>query len=601
MEETNTKLNFKIGADPEFAFTMQGRKIDARQTLQYILRGKPEFKELPDNGRDRTGGFSVENFGNVGWDNHTATAEIRPTPGKTPQEVVNNLAGIFKELCKHVNLFDMSTISEFGPIGGHIHLEIPKTIKNTFTSDKQNAIHRKVASFYLPVLLSENKTNLNLRIRQGYGSLKDCRVEERFKYPDGSAGYTYEFRCPSAEWLTTPKIAKATLALLTVIYNQVINHPKTFTKFTDIVYKSDKQGNALQTLAIMDYNILTYQILQKTKKYLKEFELYEEYKADIEYILNPKKVIADKIKVGYNIAIGWGFSEKKNPNKKEILSSKTKMKELISKGDFDQIKKIMNIHYNDDTNVAIFAENLKDRVATFNWKLKNNYFIFGMRKGIEEMICKNLQDEYFSGRKLIKTVLDKKECDKLFRKMTDKFFDSGSINDHTIIDFKTGKPKNTSESSIIIGLPYSMRTKENVIPFLELIWNLENEKITPEIFKKQTEELLDDTIEKIPINERGEIYRILTKQSTDNLSNNIVFANEDINQHQRIVQDMATESITNDRIENTEITTELEIIEPTNLTETFTNRIVRAENSFIPRFIPDNELDDINDSDQNPL
>ena len=47
------KQNFLIGADPEFALTSQGRKIDARQTLQYLLRGKKEFREMPDNGRDR--------------------------------------------------------------------------------------------------------------------------------------------------------------------------------------------------------------------------------------------------------------------------------------------------------------------------------------------------------------------------------------------------------------------------------------------------------------------------------------------------------------------------------------------------------------------
>jgi hypothetical protein len=536
-KKEDKKLNFLIGADPEFALTSQGRKIDARQTLQYLLRGKKEFREMPDNGRDRTGGFIVGKFGNVGWDNHTATAEVRPEPAETAQGVVNNIAGVFKELIKYTSFFDLSTISEFGPIGGHIHFEIPKGMK--LPSDKVHSIHRKLSSFYLPIMLSENKTNLSLRINENYGMLKDYRLEERFRYPDGNPGYTYEFRCPSAEWLTTPKIATATMGYLATIWNEIINNPKAFSKLNDIVYKNEKQGMALQTLALMEYDLLTNQILNKTKKYIKDFELYPKYKNEIDYILNPNRVIADKIKADYNIARGWGLANIVIPTKAMIFSSKTKMKELATKGDFDEVKKIISISYNDDTNVALFAENLKDRVAAFNWKLKNNYYIFGMRKGINEIICKNLCGQYFSGRKLVKTILDKKELDRLFEKMTAKFFDTGMIQSNTVIDFKTGKPKNTDETSIIIALPYDLRVKEDITPFLELIWNIENEKITPETFRS-SDNLSNDSISAIPLEERGEIYRILTKQVTVP-PENLVFANEDMHKNKERIRELATE------------------------------------------------------------
>ena len=55
-------------------------------------------------------------------------------------------------------------------------------------------------------MISENKTNLNLRIKQHYGELNDFRIDKHFNYKDGTDGFTFEFRCPSAEWLTTPKI-----------------------------------------------------------------------------------------------------------------------------------------------------------------------------------------------------------------------------------------------------------------------------------------------------------------------------------------------------------------------------------------------------------
>ena len=59
-----------------------------------------------------------------------------------------------------------------------------------------------------------------------------------FSYPDGTDGFTYEFR-PS-EWMTTPKIALATLSYLAVVYHEIINKPRSsantptsFTKATN--------------------------------------------------------------------------------------------------------------------------------------------------------------------------------------------------------------------------------------------------------------------------------------------------------------------------------------------------------------------------------
>lgn len=545
MPETKEKpFSFSIGADPEFILTMQGRKVDAQQTIDYMLSGKTGF-EKPNNSM----GFNVKPFGNIGWDGSSSTAEIRPKPSNDPKKVVNNLAGIFQAFAKHINIFDMSTISEFGPIGGHIHFEIPRGEK--WTNDKKNTIHRKLASFYIPILVAENKTNLNLRIRQGYGSLKDHKIEEKFKYSDGSSGYTYEFRCPSAEWLTTPKLAAATLAYLATVYNEIVNHPKSFTKCNDIIYKSDKQGDALQTLTLMEYSLLTNNYIAKTRKYIKKFEMYETYKEEIEYIFNTKKVMSDKIKADYNIALGWKLGTTVVPHKRDVLSSDKKMKELATKNDFDQLKKVMNIHYNEDTNVALFAENLKDRVAAFNWKLKNNYYIFGIRKGIQNIVARNLNPEYIAGTKILKTVLDKHEMDKLFNKMETRFMDNNRPQNNLVIDFKTGKPKNTSESSIVIGIPYDMRVNKDIKPFLEFIWNLEKGTLKPEILVGKDAELLRDD-RNISLEERGDVYRILTKQ-TENPTENVVFAVNTTSQrnHENAINDMIQEeAITGEQTPN---------------------------------------------------
>ena len=503
MPTNKKKFDFKIGADPEFVLTMQGRKVDAKQTMQLILTKKPGFI------KDRHEmGFDIAPFGNLGWDGASSTAEIRPNPSYDPQEVTNNLGGMFKAFTKHIKLCDMSVISEYSPVGGHIHLEVPKGER--WSAEKRSQIHKRLASFYLPILIAENKVNLNLRIKQNYGSLKDFRMDERFKYEDGSPGWTFEFRCPSAEWLATPKLANATMAYMGVVYHEIIHHPKNFAKYNDIIYKSDKQGEALQTLAIMEFSLLTESILAKAKKYVRKFEMYESYKEEVEYIFNPKQVIKDKQKANYNIALGWDLIGNTIPKKSEILASKKKIKNIAQIKDFDTLKGVMNIHYNDDKNVAMFAEALKDRVAAFNWKLKNNYFIFGMRKGIEKIIAKNLKNDYLTGREIIKTALDYQEVEKLFQKMSSKFNSMNGIANKATLDFGTGKIKDQREQVIMIGIPYMMRVEEDIKEFLNFIWVLEKGEI-PKKHAKKPAELINDTL--LPLEKKGEIYKILTKQT----------------------------------------------------------------------------------------
>lgn len=501
MPTEKKQFNFKIGADPEFILTMQGRKVDARQTMSIVLKNKKDFIPSRDNM-----GFDVGDLGSIGWDGANSTGEIRPSASYEPQDVVNNIGGIFKKFIEHMKLCDMSTLSEYSSIGGHIHFEIPKGEK--WSKEKNNTIQRKLASFYLPLLISENKTNLNIRLTQKYGSLKDYRVEQHFTYPDGTPGYTMEFRCPSAEWLTTPKIAKATLAYMGVVYHEIMNNPKNFAKFNDIIYKSDKQGDALQTLAIMEFEILTESIMLKARKYIRTFEMYPTYKNEIEYLFNPKQVIKDKQKVGYNIGIGWNLIGKTLPKKSEILCTKKRIQEIAETKDFDILKESMNVSYNEDTNVALYAEALKDRVAAFNWKLKNNYYLFGMRKGINEIIVKNLKGEYLHGKNLIKTILDKDALDNLFYKMEGKFQNSDGVARTQTLDFTTGKVKDMREAVIMIGLPYDMRRKEEMKDFLSLIWSIENGEI-PKKLKKE-ERLRNDTDG--PAEQYGEIYKILSSK-----------------------------------------------------------------------------------------
>jgi len=535
---TKKTFDFKVGTDPEFVLTMQGRKVDAKQTMLLMLKNKEGLKYS-----ENRMGFEVGKAGNIGWDGASSTGEVRPSASNDPRQVITNLGTLFKAVTEHIKICDLSTISEFSSVGGHIHLEVPKG--ESWSSEKKNVIHRKLASFYLPLLISENKINLNLRLKQGYGSIKDTRVEQKFQYEDGKPGYTMEFRCPSAEWLTTPKVAAATLSYFAVVYHEILNHPKSFSKFNDIIYKSDKQGDALQTLAIMEYDLLTNSILNKTKKYIRTFEMYKEYKDEIEYILNPKLVIRDKQKANYNITEGWNLITKTLPKKSEVLSSKKKIQIMAKDMDFDILKRVMNIHYNDDTNVAIFAENLKDRVAAFNWKLKNNYYIFGLRKGIDQFFARNLNDKYLAGNETFKTILDKEYMDRLFQKMNSKFLNDNNNGEYqgTTLDFITGKVKDERNNSILIGIPYNMRIEEKVKLFLNFIWAIEKGEITD---KENKTKLVNDC--NLPLEEKGKLYKILTKQTETARETGEIVIDCDSNSlrnHSRAINTILSEELNN--------------------------------------------------------
>lgn len=50
----------------------------------------------------------------------------------------------------------------------------------------------------------------------------------------------------------------------------------------------------------------------------------------------------------------------------------------------------------------------------------------------------------------------------------------------TRINPKTGKTIGRDSETIVIGIPYDLRASDNVIPMIELIWAIENGKVSPQ-------------------------------------------------------------------------------------------------------------------------
>lgn len=443
---------FRLGADPEFSILLKENRIPADKILQILFK-----KEKISNSGE---GYKIKNAGELGWDGHRITGEIRPSPAYSPQKLVENIGELFEAMTKKTQLLEMSTNSDKAPVGGHIHFELPKNLERQ--AAKIQNIHKKMALFYIPIMIGEDLVNSKLRIKHGYGKLDDYTTQQT---PDGE-NYTYEFRCPNAEWITTPKIAQATIAYLATVFNEIIKHPKKIKNAKDIMIQNEKQITALQELALTRYTLITKSILSKTKKYIKTFEYYKAYKEEIDYIFTPQKILRDKEKVNFEITTGWKLVKNKTPNKKELMNEK-RMKELAKKISVDEISEAISVPYNpDDSRCIDFSKALKDRIIAYSWKLKHNYFIFGLKKDVKNYIITNGNYEILNGKD-IKNGADLNIATDIINKMIFKYKTS------------TGKNSMKSEESknlILIGIPYEKRINLETKEFISIIHDIENNK-----------------------------------------------------------------------------------------------------------------------------
>ena len=450
---TNNKLEFpfRLGADPEFNIMLKEDRIPADRILKIL------FKKNSSSGE----GYKIKNAGELGWDGHSITGEIRPSPTYSPEKLVQNIGKLFEAMTKKSQLLEISTNSDKAPIGGHLHFELPDDLVGE--DAKIRNIHKKMALFYIPVMIGEDLVNSRLRIKHGYGKLNDYETQSS---SCNSNKHTYEFRCPNAEWITTPKIAQATIAYLATVFNEIINHPENMKKAKDIMIQNETQIQALQELALAKYVLVTKSILSKVKKHIKTFEYYKAYKEEIDYIFTPQKILKDKEKVNFEVTNGWKLVKNRTPNKKDLMSEK-KMRELAKKISIDEIAGAISIPYNpDDSRCIDFSKALKDRIIAYSWKLKRNYFIFGLRKNIQNYIIMNGEYKILNG----KDIRNKSDLD-IAEEITGKM----------IMKYKTSTGKNTMkkeelENLILIGIPYEKRIDLKIKEFISIIHNIENNK-----------------------------------------------------------------------------------------------------------------------------
>lgn len=467
------ELKFKVGADPEFTYVSNNIRYSALEVMT-------KFCKLPEKfhtgGREM--GYMVENAGSIGWDGHNASGEIRPKESNKIEEIVNNMEKLFAEAHKCMPIAEMKTTSQWMAIGGHIHLESTKFDNKNPTTKK--IIQRALASLAIPVFANENPINVEIRTEKGtgYGDILDARTN----------GITYEFRPLTAEWTTTKEIARATLAYMAVIWNEITERPEEIAKYAEIIAKTDKQARAMQSLIVDEYDAITEGLISKIKGHVRKFELYPDFKDECELIFNSKKVKAIKEKIDFDIVKGWGLQkeEENTPSIKEIINDK-KTQEKLASINLDEIIEYQQIEWKSDRNMEKVARKIGDTMLAWNWQMNNRYYFYALPKGIDEPIITNGKDEFIKGEEIIKTKTDYYTIKNII-KDAKSHFEVNTQFKRKIVNLKTGQIETDEEKSILIGVPYKTKEKdEGMNELFEIIYRIEKNKIKRKIIENEND------------------------------------------------------------------------------------------------------------------
>lgn len=440
------ELKYKVGCDPEFSILNDGQRVHANRCIAGLFKGD---SRLIDNIDLMTEG------GEFGCDGCASTGELRPNPALEPSEVADNIRKCIKPFLDKAPQLELSTLSLWAPVGGHVHLELPP---GEYSQEKLANVHKKLMSFYLPILMGEHKTNLMIRQRN-YGKITDYRC-------DGDRR-TMEIRCPSAEWLTSEKTAKATLAYMSMVWHEIWDKPENLDK--GLLLKTQEQEEALAKLAVAEYATVTRALMRDISKNVKKFSLYPKFRQEADFILRPDRVLAEKKRHNFTLNSGWGFGTRKagTLNKKKFLKAQTMVDGRVNH---------LGVGHNGDVNTGALCDELTAR-AMAGFTLKNSYYFYGLKEGMDGHIVSNGETIYVSPD--VCTAEDAARIREVARRMASKAIDHCGSGSKLKLDFKTSKIIREGKDAFAIGVPYKERMAKAFRPTLELVWALEKGKLEP--------------------------------------------------------------------------------------------------------------------------
>ena len=207
-------------------------------------------------------------IGEMGSDG--AMAEIRPLPSLTPEGLCINMDKIFRdEKYKSVmeqylftaGCYESNNIRDF-PIGGHIHVGNPVSIKGVSISDRK--LIYQVLNKILDELLAVPVSKLDLGV-PGFKRRAECRMS-----PSGGYGYFGEYRLAknkgdsdteirlehrtlSGMWLIHPTVSKAVLGVAKMIIDSFWDLMIQNNFRTDFAFPNECKGKNLWSSGFKDW------------------------------------------------------------------------------------------------------------------------------------------------------------------------------------------------------------------------------------------------------------------------------------------------------------------------------------------------------------
>lgn len=453
---------FTLGADPEFTVMSGTRPLRANEMLKTFIK---------DAESATTDGFNFPT-GNIGWDGHNATGEVRPKPGD-PSEVAGNIGSLYREALSRMPFVSFTTLTVAHPTGGHIHLSIPKELNNMASSQtpKFKAMQRALASFILLILIGENKLSSEARrISSSYGNLMDFRVEPKFQHEDGTPGYTLEVRGLNAEWTTSRDIAVGTLAFMAIAWDSVLKGGTFLSPIADILFKTKQQAEDSVTPFLANFMNLQRMHIAKMRRFVRSHPAYQDYKNELELILSPDRVMAEKRAFHFDISEGWGIGiNSKDIKVKDFMKDK-EINEMTNKFPEDVIRRVSQFSWNEDLNVQFFATALAKRCVSLGWKPQHEYFLFGMKKGLDAIVIRNEQGQFIAGQEILKTQTDMQHLQSKFDRLVPKAAPAyGSV-----LNSRSGELASATDMQrVMVGIPYGMRQAGDTKELLRLILKFE--------------------------------------------------------------------------------------------------------------------------------
>lgn len=270
----------------------------SEKTQNITVGCDPEFVLVGENG---TGIYADTAFENK-WDDLGSDgpcAEIRPGPSSNVDEVITNIANLLNDENKTKNImkydwvggatYHHPTMTRRYPIGGHIHLGLPKEVMthgiNEFYLKRITRVLDELVA--LPMVRIDTPMPRERRAVLGYGKFEDIRF-------DAYNLYKFEWRVPSGIWMIHKDIARSVIGTTKAVAEEAWKRFEGCEFSHNYMLQLNDNKNLLASFSCMDSEVVRKLINEASAKdvsismvgdihtRLKQMSNYHQYKEIID-------------------------------------------------------------------------------------------------------------------------------------------------------------------------------------------------------------------------------------------------------------------------------------------------------------------------------